>query len=33
MTNERTEELEAPELVLAALYLGGLLFLVAWFAA
>lgn len=33
MTNERTEELEAPELVLGALYLGGLLSLIAWFAA
>jgi hypothetical protein len=33
MTNERTEELEAPELVLAALYFGGLLCLVAWLAA
>lgn len=33
MTNERTEELEAPELVLGVLYFGGLLSLVAWFAA
>lgn len=33
MTNERTEVLEAPELVLGALYLGGLVSLIAWFAA
>ena len=33
MTNDRTEELETPELLLGALYLGGLLSLIAWFAA
>lgn len=32
MRNERTEELEAPELVLGALYLGGLVSLIAWLA-
>jgi hypothetical protein len=33
MINERIEELEAPELLLGALYLGGLLSLITWFAA
>lgn len=32
MRNERTEELEAPELVLGALYFGGLASLIAWLA-
>jgi predicted nucleotidyltransferase len=33
MENERTEELEAPELLIGALYLGGLLTLIVWLAA
>ena len=33
MTNEQTEELEAAELLIGALYLGGLLALIAWLAA
>lgn len=33
MSDGRVEELEAPELVLGALYLGSLLSLIAWLAA
>jgi hypothetical protein len=33
MENERTEELEAPELLIGALYLGGLLTLIVRLAA
>jgi hypothetical protein len=33
LDNERTEELEAPELSIGALYLGGLLTPIVWWAA
>ena len=33
MRDERTEELEAPDLVLGAFYFGGLLLLIGWLAS